>query len=100
MTGVENEIPDNDSLVKKKKKKTVHDTKISEIEKKVSEHNHGKYITTPEFNNLTAEVFTASLKQANLMTKTDFNTRLISLNKKINSNKRKHVLLENKFKKL
>ena len=84
----------------KKKKKTVHDTKISEIEKKVSEHNHGKYITTPEFNNLTAEVFTASLKQANLMTKTDFNTRLISLNKKINSNKRKHVLLENKFKKL
>ena len=98
MTGVENEIPDNDSLVKKKK--TVHDTKISEIEKKVSEHNHGKYITTPEFNNLTAEVFTASLKQANLMTKTDFNTRLINLNKKINSNKRKHVLLENKFKKL
>ena len=87
-------------IVQSKKKKTVHDTKISEIEKKVSEHNHGKYITTPEFNNLTAEVFTASLKQANLMTKTDFNTRLINLNKKINSNKRKHVLLENKFKKL
>ena len=43
-------------------------TKISEVENKIP--NHGKYITTPEFNKLTAENFTARLKQANLETKT------------------------------
>ena len=40
-------------------KKTDYSTKIIEIEKKVSDHNHDKYITTPEFNNLAAGVFTA-----------------------------------------
>ena len=39
--------------------KTDYNTKISEIEKNVSDHNHDKYITTPEFNNLEAVVFTA-----------------------------------------
>ena len=29
--------------------------------KKKSDHNHNKYITTPEFNKLTAESFTARL---------------------------------------
>ena len=33
--------------------------KISETEKKVSDHNHDKYITTPEVDHLTAGVFTA-----------------------------------------
>ena len=32
---------------------------------------HSKYITTPEFNTLTAENITARLKQANLSTKGD-----------------------------
>ena len=41
LTAVENKIPDVSSLVKK-----TNDTKISEIEKKVSDHNHGKYIAT------------------------------------------------------
>ena len=53
-------------------KKTDYNTKISEIEKKLTDHNHDKYITTPEFNNLAAGVFTARLAQANLVTKTDF----------------------------
>ena len=51
LTAVENKIPDISSLVKK----TDYDVKISEIEKKVTNHNHNKYITTPEFNKLTAE---------------------------------------------
>ena len=47
LTAVENKIPD---VVKK----TDYDTKTSELEKKVTDHNHYKYITTPEFNNLAA----------------------------------------------
>ena len=66
----------------------------------VSDHNHDKYITTPEINNLAAGVFTARLTQADLVTTTDFDTKLKSLNGKINSNKTKHLLVENKLKKL
>ena len=72
LTAVENKIFDVISLVKK----TNYNTKISEIEKKVSDHNHDKYITTPEFNNLAARVFTARLAQADLVTKTNFDTKL------------------------
>ena len=68
MTAVENKIPDVSSLVKK----ADYNTSISEIEKKLTDHNHDKYITTPEFNKLTAETFAARLKQANLVTKTNF----------------------------
>ena len=41
---------------------------MSEIEKKVSDHNYDKYITTPEFNNLAARVFTVRLGQADFVT--------------------------------
>ena len=41
------------------KNKKDYDTKISEIEKKVTNHSHDKYITTPEFNRLTTEDFAA-----------------------------------------
>ena len=34
-------------------------------------HDRSKFITTPDFNKLTAETFTAGLKQANLATKDD-----------------------------
>ena len=61
-------------------KKTDYNTKISEIEKKTTDHNHGKYITTPEFNKLTGENFDARLKQENLVTKADFDDELKSLN--------------------
>ena len=57
------------------------------------------YITTPEFNNLTAGAFTARVAQADLVTKTQFDTKLQSLNKRITSNKTKHLLLENELKK-
>ena len=88
-------MPDVNSLVKI----TVY-WKISEIEKKLTDHNHDKYITTPEFNKLTAEDFDARVSRANLVTKTDFDDKLKSLNQKMNSNKTKHLLVENELKKL
>ena len=60
---------------------TALNTKISELENKIP--NHDKYITAPEFNKLTAQNFTATLKQANLVTKTDFDKKLISSNEKL-----------------
>ena len=68
LTTVENKIPNISSLVKK----TDYDTKITEIEKKLTDHNHDKYITTPEFNTLAVDGFNASLAQANIVTETDF----------------------------
>ena len=68
--------------------------------KKMTDHSHDKYITTPEFNKLTAENFAARLAQANLITKTDFDAKLLRLNRKITSNKAKHLLVENQLKKL
>ena len=61
LTTVENKIPSISNLVKK----TDYDTKITEIEKKLTDHNHDKYITTPKFNTLAADVFNARLVQAN-----------------------------------
>ena len=53
-----------------------------------------------EFNNLAADAFNARLAQANLTTKTDFDAKLSSLNRKIAANKSKHLLVENELKKL
>ena len=96
LTAVENKIPDASNLVKK----TNCDTKLSELENKLSDHNCDKYITTPEFNKLTAENFAARLKQANLVTKTNFDDKLRSLDQKINWNKTKHLVVENEFLKM
>ena len=52
LTVVENKIPSVSSLVKKRN----YNTKITEIENKLNNHNHDKYITTPEFNTLAADV--------------------------------------------
>ena len=41
------------------------------IEKRISDHDNDKYITTPEFNRLTAENFAARLAEANLTSKND-----------------------------
>ena len=45
-------------------------------------------------------VFNTRLAQANLVAETVFDAKLQSLNKKINSNKTKHLLVENEIKKL
>ena len=45
------------------RKTTDYSTKINEIEKKITDHDHDKYITTQEFNKLTADNFDARLAQ-------------------------------------
>ena len=81
-TAVGTKIPNVSNLVKKEPD---YNTKISEIEKKVTDHDRDKYITSPEFNKLTEEHFAARLAQENLVTKSDFDTKLKSLFIKINS---------------
>ena len=65
LTAVENKMPNVSSLVKK----TNYDTKISELKKKLTDHNHDNYINTAEFNTLVADIFNARLAQANLITR-------------------------------
>ena len=53
-------------------KKTDYNSKISEMENKITtDHNHYIFITTQEFNKLTSENVIAKLKQANLASKND-----------------------------
>ena len=66
---VENKVPDTSNLVTKN------------VENKIC--NQDKYITTPEFNKLTAESFAARLKQADLVNKTDFDNKLTTFNRRI-----------------
>ena len=66
MNEIRGVIPNISNLVKKKKD---YNTKINEIEKKITDHD--RYITTQEFNKLTAKNFAARLKQVNLASKND-----------------------------
>ena len=79
-------------------KKTDYNTKINETEKKITYHSHDKLITIPEFNKLTAENFNARLAQENLVKTKDFDKKLKNLNKNINSNKTKHLVIKNELK--
>ena len=90
MTTVENKILSIGGLVKK----TDYNTKITDIENILNNHNHDKYVATSEFNTLAA-VFNTRLAQANLTTKIDFDAKLSSLNRKITANKTKHFLNDN-----
>ena len=96
LTTVENKVPSVSNLVKK----TDCDTKFAEIEKKFTDHNRHKYITTPQFNTLAADVFIGRLSRANLVTKTDFDAKFLSFNKKITENKTKRLLVQNELNKL
>ena len=96
LTAVENKITNVSNLITK----TGYNTKVSEIEKKVSDHNYDKYITTREFNKLTTENFKARLAQSNLITKTNLGTELKKISDRVTSNKTKHLLVENELKKL
>ena len=91
LTALENKIPSVSNLVKK----TDHNTKITEIRNKLTDHNYDKYTDTQEFNKLAADAFNARLAQTNLITKTDFDAKLPILNRKITNNKSKHLLVEN-----
>ena len=90
LTTVENKMRDVTSLVKK----TNYKTKITEIQNKLANHNHDKYLTTPEFNTLAADVFNGRLKWTNLVTKTDFDNSVSRLNNKIAANKTKNEFIE------
>ena len=91
LTTVENKIPSIRDLLKK----TNYNTKVTEIENKLNDHNHDKYIDTSEFNKLATNFLNARSVQANLITKIDFGDKLSSLNRKITSNKSKHLVVEN-----
>ena len=70
MTAAENKMPDISKLLKKKD----YNTKTSKFEKKVTDHNHDKCITTPKFNKFIEGIFAARLAQAILVIKTEFDT--------------------------
>ena len=63
---IETKILDINSLVTT----TVPNTKMGEVENEIPDY--AKYITNQVFNKLTAENFTAILKQANLVSKNSF----------------------------
>ena len=86
---VENKIPSISGLVKK----TDYNTKITDIENKRNNHNHDKYIDTSKFNTLATNVLNERLAQGNLITKTGFDAKLSSLNRKITANKSRHFLM-------
>ena len=90
---VENKIPSVSNLVNE----TDYNTKINWTENKITHHNHDIYITTPEFNKVTSENFAARIKQANFVTKTEFDNKLTSFNKRSTSNKTRHLEVEKKL---
>ena len=112
LTTVENKIPDISNLATKTAlttvenkihsvsnsvKKTNYNTEVTEIENKLNDHNHDKYIDSSEFNILATTVFNAGIAQANLITKADFDAKLSRLNRKITQNKSKHLPVENEL---
>ena len=80
--------------------KTDYETKINKLEKKITDHNHDRYITTPEFIKLTVENIAARIVQVKSITKTDLDAKLSNLYRKITWNKTKHLFVENQLKKL
>ena len=75
--------------------KTVLNAKISEVENKIPDNS--KYVTIQEFNELVAENFEARLKQADLVKKSEFDNKLTSFNRRITSNKSKHLEIQTKL---
>ena len=78
-------LPNTSSLVNT----IVLNIKITEVENKIP--YHAKFITTQDFNKLATENFAATLTQANLVSKTDFDNKLTSFNRKNTSNKTKYL---------
>ena len=81
--------------------------KLKKKTTKKTDHDPDKYITILEFNKLTVEHFGIGLAQAylackndiaNYLKKTGFDEKLKKLDKKVISNKTKHLLVENELK--
>ena len=83
---VEKKIQNTSNLVTT----TVVNTKISEVENKIPDNY--KYITTQA-----AETFAERLKQADYVNKTDIDNKLASVNRRITSNKTKHLEVQKKL---
>ena len=62
LNAVENKRNSVSNLVKR----TDYNTKINKIEKKITDHNHEKYITTPEFNKLASKKFCCNTQTSRL----------------------------------
>ena len=104
ITEIENKIPDISGLAIKTALTTVENkipsitnlatnTALTTVENKIP--SISGLVKTSEYNTLAANVFNARLAQANLITKTDFDAKLSSLNRKITANKTKHFLNDN-----
>ena len=83
---LENKILSVSGLVKKIDK--INDAKIQDIE--------GKHFTTADYNNVTSEILDVKIIRKKLINKSDAAKKLININKKIASNKTKHVEVEKK----
>ena len=90
LTNVENKIPSVSNLVKK----TDYNTKVTEIENKLDNHNHDKYITTPDFNNLAGDVFNARLAQENVIKKRILMLNCLELTEKLQKTRQKIYFLK------
>ena len=90
LNNVENKIPSVSNLVKK----TDYNTRVTEIENKLDNHNHDKYITTPEFNNLAGDVFNARLAQENVIKKRILMLNCLELTEKLQKTRQKIYLLK------
>ena len=88
---VENKILNTSSLVTT----TVLNTKITKAENKIPDNSN--YTTTQEFNKFTSENLAETLKQADLVNKTDFDNKLTNFNKRITSNKTKRLEVQQKL---
>ena len=65
------------------------------LRKKITDNS--KYITTQEFNTLTAKNFAARLQKADSVNKTGFDNKLASFNRQITWNKTKHLEFQKKL---
>ena len=75
--------------------------KLLKLKKRLTDHNHDKYITNPHCNTLVTDVFNARLKRANLVAKIIFIFNTVSsFDSKIAANKTKNESIENELKKL
>ena len=65
-----------------------------------AEANFECCIDTSELTKLPADAFNARLAQANLITKTDFDAKLLRITRKITENKTENLLVKNELNKL
>ena len=69
----------------------------------INYHDYSKYISTQECSKLPSQNVSERLVQSNLASKNDiddFDNKLKNSNKKVTSNKTKHVLVENELNEL